>query len=185
MSNPENTNLGKLDVLISRLLADTYSGNLRIINTIHEKIHQGQITVYGHYDTNVANTNSMEVLFKANASLSAHSIINVNTDGDAEVQIFETPTISADGTPLTPRNKNRYASDTVGYTVFHTPTTSVDGTELINQFVAGGSGGIKVGAATEERDEWVFKEGLNYLIRVTNVSGVPAKINLVSSTYEA
>jgi hypothetical protein len=180
-----NTNLAKLDVLISRLLADENSGNLRTISTVHEKIHKGEIYVFGHYDTSVANNGNLDILFKTGASLRSDIIVNIASTGDAEVRIYEAPTTSGDGTPLTPRNKNRYTTDTVTFSVFHTPTVDVVGTELINQFVAGGSGGIKIGASTEERDEWVFKHGVNYLLRATNISGLSAKINVVASVYEA
>lgn len=179
-----HTNLAKLDVLISRLLTDEHSGNLRTIDLIHNKIHEGEIYAFGHYDAAVANNATLDILFKTGASLASHIIGTITCSGDAEIRIFETPTTSADGTVVNPKNKNRYVAEAITFSVFHTPTVSVEGTELINQFLAGGSGGLKIGAASEQRDEWVFKEGINYLIRVKNVSGQASKINIVGSVYE-
>lgn len=186
MSNPPNTNtnLGKLDILISRLLTDEKSGNLRIIDLIHEKIHKGEVYVFGHHDADVANNNTLDILFKTGASLAAHIIGIITSSGDAEIHIFEAPTTSADGTTVNPKNKNRYIVEANTFSVFHTPAVSVEGTELINQFIAGGSGGLKIGATSEQRDEWIFKNGVNYLIRIKNVSGQTAKINIVGSVYE-
>lgn len=183
-TNPENTNLGKLDILISRLLADEQSGNLRTIDLIHEKIHRGQVYVFSYHDDAVANGNSLDILFRVGPSLSSHAIATVTSTGDAEIYLYESPTTSADGTVVNVKNKNRYSSDTKSFSVFHTPTVDTVGTELINPFIAGGSGGLKIGASSEQRDEWVLKNGLDYLIRITNVSGQAAKINIVSSLYE-
>ena len=182
--NSENTNLGKLDILISRLLADELSGNLRTIDLMHEKIHKGEIYIFNHYDTSVANTANLDILFKTGATLSSHIMGKITSTGDAEIRIYEAPTIGADGTVVNPRNKNRYVTEANTFSVFHTPTVTPLGTELVNDFLAGGSGGLKIGSSTEGRDEWVFKEGVNYLLRVTNVSGQAAKISFIGSVYE-
>ena len=179
-----HTNLAKLDVLISRLLADELSGNLRTIDLMHEKIHKGEVYIFNHYDTSVANSANLDILFKTGASASSHIMGKITSTGDAEIRIYEAPTIGADGTVVNPRNKNRYFGETETFSVFHTPTVTPLGTELINDFLAGGSGGLKIGSSTEGRDEWVFKNNVNYLLRVTNVSGQAAKISFIGSVYE-
>lgn len=179
----DNTNLGKLDILISRLLTDIASGNLRTISTIHEKIHKGEVHIFSHIEESVANNSSLDIFLKSGAAY-AHSIFNGNATGDSIIEIFEDSVISNDGTVIPIKNKNRNISETNIFTAFEGPTISDDGTSLIPVFLSGGSGGIRVGASSEERDEFVLKLNTNYIIRITNKSGVPATLSITGSIYE-
>lgn len=90
-----------------------------------------------------------------------------NSEGAAIIELYETPTITGNGTVVTPRNMNRNYSDTLNTLVFHTPTCSADGT-LLKQ-ISIGSG--KTGSGQGESVHWHLKKGLSYYVKIKNVSG--------------
>lgn len=98
----------------------------------------------------------------------------------ATIEIFETPTISANGTAVVPRNMNRNFTDTLNTLVYHTPTISADGT-LLSQI---GVGSGKTGSGTGEMIHWHLKEGLGYYVKMTNVSGAVNTISAAIKFFE-
>ena len=93
------------------------------------------------------------------------------------IQLYEGPTTSADGTPLTvlPVNRSLALPTPTGLTFFHTPTKSVNGTLLDSTGqVANVPCRIPSLAA-----EWVLNPSTNYLLLETHAGTVQTTIAAV------
>lgn len=115
------------------------------------------------------------------------------TPAYGQVTLFETPTTSADGTPVVTQCTNRGVFGAVPsslVTVFSGPTSSAPGTQLESGFMT-------------DKDFWkskcwLLKPGLNYFLRFTNaatgtaiqvsitgkLSMIPVKDSLYTRCYE-
>jgi len=89
---------------------------------------------------------------------------------ETDVYLYENPTLTGDGTPLTKYNMRRdYAGNPAFAQVFHTPTISANGTQLDLHKVpeAGQTAGLVSGVYDPDR-EWILKANTSYLIRAHN-----------------
>jgi len=91
----------------------------------------------------------------------------VSTLANADVVLFENPTITDDGTPMAVHNKNRISGKTPTVQSFIDPTVTDDGTELEFDKMVGGK---QSGGATFDEGgyEWVIPANSNYLLKYIN-----------------
>lgn len=95
----------------------------------------------------------------------AHFLGEISGEAETQVLFYESPTITANGTALNVRNRNRNSSNTDYLSIYQGATISNVGTELEHsQF---GSGKL-VGGGLNRTDEWILKNNTSYLIRVVN-----------------
>lgn len=94
-----------------------------------------------------------------------------NVGGDCYGRIYESPTTSSDGTPLSIIANNRSNILTDGCTFFHTPSVSDDGTLMAEALIAGGSGKFSRVGGSSGLERWKLNPNTNYLIKITNKSG--------------
>ncbi len=89
------------------------------------------------------------------------------------LELFEDPTLSADGTELTAYNMRRDIVTPPHAKVFHTPTVSADGTLLDSKLVSEGGAFAGLPSGTYDPDrEWILKPASSYLIKHNNTSGI-------------
>lgn len=95
--------------------------------------------------------------------------------GDVDVYLFEGPTVTSPGTAVNTVCTNREVAAASEVDIYHTPTTTADGTEIHHQWIHNtgtGTGlsdnGVGDSAAGEE---WVLAPNTDYLLRITNNSG--------------
>ncbi|MFA5584609.1 MAG: hypothetical protein WDA09_10385 [Bacteriovoracaceae bacterium] len=101
--------------------------------------------------------------------------------GEANIEIYEDPTITDNGTEQTPVNRNRKSTNTAGLDVFLTPTASDNGNLLMQEhFGAGQFGGGEVRGA----NEFVLKDTKKYLIVVTS-EAASNDVTVVLDWYES
>lgn len=165
---------------------DENTGQIINIDTIHARVHAGQMFQADYMATGVANSGTIEMLVKCPVGSVVHMAFEVGAGGDAKLELFENPTVTVDGTSIAATNRNRRSSLVANATVFHTPTTTADGTALIPHgiLVPGGSGGNSAGGQNEGFAEWVLKADEDYLIRLTNVSGTAQALGIELEWYE-
>lgn len=93
----------------------------------------------------------------------------VSTLANADVILFENPTITDDGTPMAVHNKNRISGKTPTVQSFIDPTVTGggEGTELEHDKMVGGK---QSGGATFDEGgyEWVLKANSSYLLKYIN-----------------
>lgn len=157
--------------------------SVRIVNIEHSVINNGAAFQVGDIFEGIANDGVAEGLFQVTNEM--HVVLQVVSVGDCYLRIFENPTFSAAGTPMTIFNKNRTSTKPSGNTVTHTPTLTDDGTELTPTFIPGGSGGTATSAQTVGfAGEAILKAGNDYLFRIINKSGQARTIGAKLEWYE-
>jgi hypothetical protein len=108
--------------------------------------------------------------------------------GDCTVQLYESTTVSDNGDLVTPRNTNRNSSNTPSTLLLSDPTVTGVGDLLHTTWIpptATGVGQTADGVSNAEfGEEWVLKPSTNYLIRITNNSGVTIDVDLELLWYE-
>lgn len=144
----------------------------------HSFVHKGRMTRAYHTFESAANDASRYILITTPPALSMHIVYTGYSDGKYEYLVHEGVTTSSDGAPLVPRNRNRYYSDVVEYTVHETPTITDFGDEIV-QFIIPGTQFFDLG------DEDVFKHNTKYIIEIINRGGAPHDLFLYFSTYES
>lgn len=152
----------------------------------HKRIHDGQ-TFYSSVlwgDGNeIADNANADVLIQAGAGM--HIVYDIAAGGNCEVYLYRSPTNSDVGSAVGAFNKNEYSSNTSSSTITHTPTITGTGTALPAKFLPGG---VKTaGSGGEDGSfsrEIILKGGLDYLIRVKNISGAIQPVSVALEWYE-
>lgn len=152
----------------------------------HSLIHEGKVFYCSHLlgsGSELANGASLDILVQAASGM--HIVFDVASGGNAEVYFFRSPIFSAAGTAMSCANKNEYSSNTTSATITHTPTITDDGTQLSSHFLPGGTRGSSTGGqnGTYNR-EIILKDGLAYMSRLTNTSGVSQPVSFSMEWYE-
>ena len=172
---------------VSKELQKSRVSGAPVIDIVHRRVHLGEMFSADRLDPALADQAMIQVLLKVQSSQAAHARIGVAIGGDGYLYVYENPTISANGTPLTPLNRNRILADSRPATtlVYYAPTITGTGTELGVRFLPGGNVvWFSTGVRSGFEQEWVFKPGNNYLIRLKNVSGLVNPANIHVDFYE-
>lgn len=163
---------------------DRVTNALISIDTVHARVHEGVLYVANRYSASLADDASITLLLRPNGAYVHLRAVGV-CGGDAELFLSEGPTVSGNGTEVSTFNKNRVSANVATMEVFHTPTLSADGTELLTQLLAGGSGiFLSPGAQSGFEQEWVLDPDTDYVVRLTNVSGSNQPAELQLDFYE-
>jgi hypothetical protein len=159
---------------------DRYAHATTVISEPHRMIHDGFYFDLTGKVLAVADSATVDILFKFPAGVVGHmtTVEWSMDDAPCDITFYENVLVSADGTPLTARNHNRiYAAangDVPGTTLFMDPTITDIGDLIHTRYVpgAGGPAGQTGGSLVEGEDsEWVIGNGVNYMWRFTNNSG--------------
>lgn len=167
-----NTLIGRIsdtEERVARLDASTHT--LQTIDYAHHEIHSGSHFKAGYQDTTMATADTIELLFVTPDTTEwAHWVLTAQATGAVVVELYEDTEVSANGTAVGVRNRNRNVSGGNTTLVYHTPTITADGTKLVEKWV--GSEGWKedLSGSTRGNSEFMLKQGSNYLIRLTAVS---------------
>lgn len=136
---------------------------------VHYRIKESKEFIAGYCWSVIADTNSVYFLIKAGAKV-PHGTIRIITSGKASLYLYETPTITADGTTVTPHCLNRETDATPDTTFFRDPTIGADGTEL-ECALLGAAGHFTATGGESTGAYWWLDHNKNYIIKVTNTSG--------------
>lgn len=136
----------------------------------NQRIQDGLMYEASRYVASVANNANVDVLIRVGAK-PQHLCAKLSAGGDALFGLYEAPTVTNDGTPITAFNRNREVV-TPPLSVFtHSPTVTAPGVAVRQQLLPGGSGNGSQGRVLDDVDEWVLKRNTAYLLRLTNLGG--------------
>ena len=156
------------DDLNNPAYVDPFSGALGVIEQEHLQIHKGNLYTLG-VRTTLANGGGAAVflgIVPAGVFPHFRNITVTSTGGPLDVDLYEAPTVAANGTPLTALNNNRNSANTHGMLLYGNPTITDDGLLLEPVLIPGGKQTGSLG--TDASNEWVLKQDTEYFIRVTN-----------------
>ena len=157
---------------------------LKTQGEIHSKIHAGEFFTLAVKQLSLANSATLEILISVPATHSMHARFLGNVSGTVSVLLSEAPTTSAAGIAATPQNRRRTGTPpTANVTITLGPTVTDDGTTLYDGVIPGGSI-LGSGGSSGSFEEWVLKPDTDYLVRLTNISGVTINVGQVIDFYE-
>lgn len=135
------------------------------IDYSQDKIHNGEMfRINAKFSLNTAGTKKF--LFRTGAK-EAHIYGEISSSGSAYFDVYESPTTTADGAPVSILNKKRSSSNTPVATAFDTPTVTANGT-LLDPFQMWV--GEKAGGGDRNQHEWAFKANTDYLFIATSTT---------------
>jgi len=165
---------------------DEHSGAVGVIEQEHLKIHAGKLFTLSKRLVldDAGGTNPIhEFLGVVPADLFPHfRKLAVVTDGSGfDVDFYEAPTTTDDGTAVTSKNNKRNSTNEAGLLIYDAPTVTDDG-ELLESIMATGtkqSGAL----GSEGSNEWILKPDTKYLIRITNNTAGAASSRFVINMF--
>ena len=165
------------------LSLDPYSKALGTIEQEHLKIHAGEGFTLAARGV-IANVGGIaEFLGIVPAGVFPHfrSMV-VRSDGAPfDIDFFEAPTVTANGTPVAAFNNNRNSVNTPELTIYSAPTVTADGTSLEPVIAPGTKQSGALGS--ESSNEWILKAGTLYLIRITNNTAGAGNSNFTTNMF--
>ena len=152
-----------------------------VIDSPHQRIHDGVFFSGGFMDAALANGASLEAIFRVVDG--AHARIVISLGGDGTFEGFENTVVSDPGTPVSVLNRNRFSPNVATNLLFQGPTITNDGDSLAAEFIFGGSGGQATGGTATFFLEWILAPG-DHLMRLTNDSGQVRRAQMNLDWYE-
>lgn len=95
-------------------------------------------------------------------------------DAPILVELFEAPTVTANGTPLSSIAVNRMSTETAQTLTFGAPTISSNGTLIFASIIAGSR---QIGGSGSVGGAFHLKPNTSYLFKITNQSGVSSTVS--------
>lgn len=163
---------------------DQLSNTIITIDHARHHIHDGEMYQADHIATALADDASFGILIRLPDGQGAHMAFTASVGGNARLEVFEAPSVSADGTPFTSANRNRQSGNISSLLFFADPTVTVDGTLLVDKYVPGGTGNKAAGGSSESFAEWVLAPNTDYFVRLTNTSGAVQDFGIEIDWYE-
>lgn len=102
-----------------------------------------------------------------------HQLALGTTAGPVNVMLYESPTVTSVGTPMTPVNQNRLVNSVGSTQVWANPVVSETGTRLISQQILGAK---HLGGEGESFHDWLLKPDTYYLFGLQNISGATVDV---------
>lgn len=151
------------------LAIDHKSRTVPMVNFIHYMTHLGNVFNVSTKATVGAGADGY-FLGKVGATAVHWNHYSIGADdGPLDIYLFEAPTISDNGTPMTVVNRNRESSNVSNFSVFAAPTVSADGTELfVNGVLASGTGPTLSAQESGDDTIWILAPNTDYIFKIHN-----------------
>ena len=149
-----------------------------MIDFDHHQVHEGETFRWSTYVSSLASGNSKDIeIIVPNitipggvspVALCPHFRFEVISSAQADVYLYETPTISVSGTVRTPIAMERNGTYTPKLGIYEDPTVTSVGTQLYRGLIL--SSKSFSGATENSSVEFVLKNNTKYLLRCTSQS---------------
>ena len=156
---------------------------IKTIDYPHSEIHEGNAFLYCEV-TDFSNGAVRDILIVTpNTTKWAHMVLDVVSELEADLKIYEAPTASNNGTAVTEFNRNRNSATVNTTVITHTPTIAggSEGTLICQKHWGSGKAN---GGESRNLTELVLKQNTKYLLRVTNATTSANQIEIDLNWYE-
>jgi len=167
-----------LDSTSSYIMEVNNYGEAATIDPVRRSILDGNVFDFSYYATSIANEGYVDLYIAKDITkgkLFKAKYISVQCEGAITITYYKNPTVSAEGTEITPYNLNSLSSTTFPVAIKHTPTVTSAGTQVAPEFrvVVPTTAGVSTTAVGQRGDEYsrIFSTDNSYLGRIQNVSG--------------
>lgn len=150
------------------------SASLATIDYVNFINQEGRLFEVDYQHQDIDNNESRDILVRTSGRGTMIRLVSiVGNRTPWEMRLFEGATVSADGTTLTPTNRNRLSTFQEQVFFGFEPTVTDDGTEISFQAVpdATGNGGYESLQGNREGADWILLPNTDYLFRITNIAG--------------
>jgi hypothetical protein len=162
---------------------EDHRGLVNTLGVLHHHIHDGHAFVASRDIGSIANGATADVLVICGTAKDTHFNYAIGSTGAFLIDIYEAPSYSAPGTAITIFNRNRTSANASINAVYHTPSGVSGGLQLPTNIIPGGNN-VGSSVAYGDFDRFMFKRGLAYLLRLTNISGNNSRALIELSWYE-
>ena len=156
--------------LLRESLGVDLTGGVYVVDELSNAVHSGNAysvnlkatVTTGDSTSMLGRTGDKEVHFD-------HFTLS-GSKGKFSIELFEAPTVTADGTPILSLNRHRASTNTASMSVYSGPTVTDNGTLMDDSTVydTGGVGAnVSQGQGGVDAD-WVLAANTEYLIVITN-----------------
>lgn len=148
------------------------------ITTLELALSNGEL--FSMSDFQLAITDGSELDYRITTPASPTvSLVGVIIEGigDGDIELFENGTISV-GTSKTIFDLNRITANTATTVIAEGPTVSAAGTSLFKTLLIGGSKNQAIPVVFNNQAALVLKPSEDYLLRITNESGVASDYSI-------
>jgi len=160
--------IGSVSADIPGAFTDKLTNALVTIDYSHHEIHEGSHYKQGYQITGLLTGETVALVFTTpNTAKWAHWTLTAQTTGKVTVQLFRAPTLSAQGTALTPLNRNENVNNPATTIVRHTPTITDNGVKLVERWIGGTGFKFDIGGELRGSSEIILKQNTQYLVLCT------------------
>jgi hypothetical protein len=141
-----------------------------IMNHLDECVIDGRVfEITG--ELSIAGAGTAKLLGKASDVRSCLISYFIKSDqGPVEVRLIEAPTVTDDGTLITPVNRNRNSDNTSDTIVYGAPTSSGGTNVYQNKVYETGTGSHTQGGSIEMPSIFVLKDNTDYIFEIENLN---------------
>jgi len=150
-------------------VVEQFSDAVKVIDTEHAHIHNGNVYQLSGTITGLASTASAYILIDPTTPIHWRYFKFTADGGPFDIEFFENPTTTADGADQTPINRNRLSANTSASNIYEGPTVTDDGSRLdIATAISTGTGVNAAGELEGVVAEWIIDGDNTYLLKITN-----------------
>ena len=163
------------------------SGAFKTVTEFQNAVHDGESFSYSANQIGLTNNSTVVLLGRTGAKQVHFDGFNVRvSQAPFRIDLYEAPTVSNAGTLLTSRRRNRVNTNTSLMAIYQTPTYSDAGILLDDELIVESSQGNSLNSGGASFDDgWVLKANTDYLIVMTNLSGVTVNWSAKFTWHEA
>jgi len=162
-------------------LVDDLSQGIHVASITQQLMHAGRMFALSLVTKALTNGSSVEILLRTDLK-PVHASLRMTATGTADLQVFEAPTTTADGTEQVNVARNRVIGGTSPVKLFSGPTTTADGLILVDEIVPPAGERVVMGLLS---DEAVLKPSTDYLLKLSNTSGGNIDVGFVIDWFES
>jgi hypothetical protein len=150
---------------------DITTSGITVASFIQTMVMEGKVLKFGVQDLALADDASLTALITTSGTVNTYIHTEASAGGDAELFLYEAPTVSTVGTSTVGQRINRQIGSTFKTTISYGATCSNYGTKISDRIIAGGTGGNAAGSDTNLCVYIPLAKSTQYLIRLENEGG--------------
>lgn len=159
---------------------------LPIADVNHVRLHEGRaFYAYKMYlpSAGLAVNASIDFVLTASAGVNLHLLVAAQCDQNATLTVYEDVTVTSGGTVFVPINRNRQLASVSTTGILVNPTLTINDGIINQEYIAAGDS-KKASGAGAYSSQYVLKDDLSYLFRLTNIGTATAGAYMALEWYE-
>lgn len=158
-----------------------YEGFISTFDITHYKMHEGRHFFYKEVVAFTGGAADTKYFMFSVDSMEVHAKFLANADQEYDIYIYEGPTVTDNGTPITTINNNRNSSNTPTLLAYANPTATAGTLIWHGKVGIGRTGGVAIGLGYEI----IAKSATKYLFKIVKVGSTTGWVDIDFFWYES